>query len=50
MCEYEIHFVLANCGMVKERITANSDYQARQIIRARYGAEVRIIDSFQVRD
>jgi hypothetical protein len=52
MNEYEVHYTVegSGCGVIREIVTANSDYQARRIILAKYaGQVVRIISTSVVR-
>ena len=45
MNEYELSYVVegSGAGVVKERIQAGSEYNARNLVRAKYGAQqVRI--------
>lgn len=51
--QYEVHYTIqgGNCGVVVEIVSANSDYQARRLIEARFiGQKLTIISTTLVRD
>lgn len=47
--EYELSYVLpkSGAGVVKERVQAGSEQNARDLVRARFGQEVRIFSGRQ---
>ena len=52
MNEYELSYVVpkSGAGVVKERVTAASEQNARDLVRARFGGqEVRIFSGHQTR-